>query len=738
MNRLDRILEIRSVIESLDPQGRPKVRVIFPSKKLPSRLGVLSASFNPMTNAHLEMALISKRELGLEGILLLLAKVNVDKPIFGASLTDRALMLIGVAEGYDRFWVGISSHGRFVDKAEAIKRKFPHVKPTFIVGYDTLVRIFDPRYYVDLGEIDRLFELAELAAFTRGDVSEEDVRRFMEDPFRSRFAGKVRILRMPDRYAELSSTAIRRRVLRGEEISGLVPNEVLELIRRSGLYSKGNLYRARSMLIDYLWRVYAWLAEIPPIDIEVPVKLMSIGSPMGRRLSSIISRNLIPLTPPIHLPKGERIVGDFKLTSPPVEIKRAVEEAERCLGCPSPPCEEGCPVGKPIRSILELISSGKLSEAYLNLRSVNPLFGLTSFLCQDERYCRRRCFEGKLLGERCALRIREVFKSVWWWGLESRSEIPPPRGRPAPGDQFRVAIVGSGPAGLAAAWKLAERGCEVTVFEREERPGGIPYLETPRFRFPAEEVIGQIISDLEALGVRFETGVEVGEGGLSLDELFGMGYGAVFLATGLTVAKKLGIPGEEEAGAISSKQLFRMERELGVEEMIRRFRGKRVLVTEGGNTAMDAARTLLRYGARPVIVYWRPEPRALKKEYEAAKAEGVEFMLLTKPVELRRVGDKIRMKAVKTRFDEPVPDSAFEIEADAVVNAIGALPSFRDKGIILNDEGFVVVDDELRTSRDKVFAGGDLVREGNVTTAIRDGFKAAESIWRELTRRPTP
>jgi len=327
---------------------------------------------------------------------------------------------------------------------------------------------------------------------------------------------------------------------------------------------------------------------------------------------------------------------------------------------------------------------------------------------------------------------------VWWWGLENRSEIPPPTRRPALGDRFKVAVVGSGPAGLAAAWKLAERGCEVTVFEREETPGGIPYLETPRFRFPAEEVIGWIISDLKALGVKFKTGVEVGEGGLSLDGLFGMGYEAVFLAAGLTVAKKLNIPGEDEVGVISSKQLFRMERELGIEEMIRRFKGKRVLVTEGGNTAMDTARTLLRYGAHPVIVYWRPEPRALKKEYEAAKAEGVEFMLSTRPVELRKVGDKIRMKAVKTRFDEPVPDSAFEIEADAVVNAIGALPSFRDKGIILNDKGFAVVDDELRTSRDRVFAGGDLVSEGNVTTAIRDGLRAAELIWRELIRRPAP
>ena len=167
MNRLDRILEIRSAIESLDPEGQPEVKVIFPSKKLPSRLGVLSASFNPMTNAHLEMALISRRELGLEGILLLLAKVNVDKPIFGASLTDRVLMLIGVAESYDRFWVGVSSHGRFVDKAEAIRRGFPHVKPTFIVGYDTLVRIFDPKYYDDLGEIDRPVSYTHLTLPTK-------------------------------------------------------------------------------------------------------------------------------------------------------------------------------------------------------------------------------------------------------------------------------------------------------------------------------------------------------------------------------------------------------------------------------------------------------------------------------------------------------------------------------------------------------------------------------------------
>jgi|GEM_PF-320062 len=732
VDRIDEILRFDRLIEELDPSGQPRIEITYsPHETLPERLGVLSASFNPITNAHLEMALKTREEIQLGGILLLLTKVNVDKRLFGATLTDRLLMLHLVARMYDRFWVGISSHGRFVDKAHAIKSSFPYVSPFFIVGYDTLVRIFDPKYYEDSeGELRELFDKAQLIVFTRGDKTIDDVLRFMRHPSRSKFSDKVLAMEIPERLAHLSSTLVREKVAAGEDISGMIPEEIRGFIERTELYSRSSTYELRKELVRYLNSIYESPPEDVKGDVDVAVKLMAVNSRVGGRLKEIIRSGATPLRLQRRTLKGESLIGDFDLTCPPIHEEEAVEEARRCLHCPSAPCGNGCPLNVRINQILALMAEGEIPEAYLTLRSDNPLFGVTSFLCQDELYCGGSCFLGRLMGRRCSIRNKEIFKFLWQWGRENRDRIPPPFRMNMLSRTAKVAVVGSGPAGMAAAWRLAERGCSVTIFERENHPGGIPYWETPRFRFPADQVMDDLISDLKRLGAEFELGVNIGEGGdLSLSDLFEKGYTSVFLATGLTVAKKLGIPGEEESGVISSKDLFRMERELGVEEMIKRFRGKRVIVTEGGNTAMDTARTLLRYGAQPLVVYWRKGPRSLKKEYNAAREEGVQFMFLTKPVRIERDRGLIVMRAVRMKDGEPLPESEFEIRADAVVNAIGAIPDFRDENLISDERGFVKVDpDDLSTSRRSVLAGGDLIEEGNVTKAIRDGFKAARII----------
>jgi glutamate synthase (NADPH/NADH) small chain len=732
VNRIDEILRINKLIERLDPSGDPTLGILYaPYESLPQKLGVLSASFNPITNAHLEMALRAREEFSLEGVLLLLTKVNVDKRLFGATLTDRALMLCLVARMYDRVWVGVSSHGRFVDKARAIRTEYPHIAISFIVGYDTLVRIFDPKYYEEPErEINDLFDKADFIVFTRGDKRIDDVIRFMDHPFRSRFTDKVRALNMPEQFAHLSSTLVRERIADQGDISGMVPEEVRWFIERIELYSRSPTYDLRKKLVEYLNSIYDPHPENVKGDVDVAVKLMAVNSQVGKRLKQLIRSGISPIQPKRRRVKGEALIGDFELTCPPIDEGSAVAESKRCLDCLTPSCKGECPLRVPVSKVLSLVANERILDAYLMLRSANPLFGITSFLCQDELYCRGSCFLGRLMGERCGIRNKEVFKFLWNWGREHQGEIPPPTRVDLFSRPIKVAVVGSGPAGMAAAWRLAEHGCWVTIFEKEERLGGIPYWETPRFRFPAEEVIGDLTHDLESLDVEFKLGIKIGrDGDLTLDDLFDAGYNSIFLATGLTIAKRLRIPGEDECGVISSKELFRMERMLGVEEMIKSFKGKRVIVTEGGNTAMDTARTLLRYGAKPLLVYWRKGPRSLRKEYEAAREEGVEFTFSTRPIRLRRHGDHINMIAIRMKDEDPIPESMFEIQADAVVNAIGALPDFECEGISKDENGFVKVDFKtLQTSRDLVFAGGDLVEEGNVATAIRDGFEAARII----------
>lgn len=733
VNRIDEILRLDRLIEKLDPSGQPRIEITFaPYETLPERLGVLSSSFNPITNAHLSMALNARSEFSLGGVMFLLTKVNVDKELFGATLTDRILMLHLVARMFDRIWVGISSHGRFIDKVKAFRARYPHLHLFFIVGYDTLVRIFDPKYYEDPDrEIEELFNEAEFIAFNRGLKTVEDVIQFMEHPSRSKFADKVHAVEIPEDLAYISSTYARERIASGDLDSYSIPDEIKGFLERTELYTDSPAYELRKELVGYLKSVYSTPPEGVKGDVDVAVKLMAVNSHIGKRLKEIIRSGAMPLQPRRRKVEGESIVGDFDLTCPPIDEEDALKETRRCLYCPSAPCKEGCPLRVSVNRILSLIAEGEIMEAYLTLRSDNPLFGITSFLCQDELYCGGSCFLGRLMGQGCSIRSREIFKFLWRWGGENSDKIPPPFRMNMYPKPIKVAVVGSGPAGMAAAWRLAERGFTVTVFEKENHPGGIPYWETPRFRFPAEQVIDNLVRQLGRMGVEFKLGIRIGrEGEITLNELLDEGYSWIFLATGLTVAKKLGIPGEEESGVISSKELFRMERDLGREEMIRRFRGKRVIVTEGGNTAMDTARTLLRYGARPTVVYWRKGPRSLKREYEAAKAEGVQFMFLTKPVQIKRDQGRIVMKAVKMKEgEEPLPGSDFEIQADAVINAIGAIPDFRDEDLIVDERGFVRVEPgNLTTSRRSVLAGGDLIEEGNVTKAIRDGFKAARII----------
>jgi glutamate synthase (NADPH/NADH) small chain len=348
---------------------------------------------------------------------------------------------------------------------------------------------------------------------------------------------------------------------------------------------------------------------------------------------------------------------------------------------------------------------------------------MTSFLCQNELYCRGHCFLGKLIGDDCAIGIREVFKFLWLWGENHREKIYQHRVSPTAKHSPKVAVIGSGPAGMSAAWRLSEMGASVTVFEKELRPGGIPFWETPRFRFPAERAMDCLMNGLAALGVELRTGIGIGErGGPSLEDLLASGYDHIFVATGLAIPEKMGVPGEHGSCCISAKQLFRMEREAGVDAMVDRFRDMRVVVIDAGNTAMDASRSLLRYGANPTVVYWGDNPRSLPKEYQAAKSEGVDFLFSVRPLGLERCGAGIIMSMAKR-------DHPFTVNADFVVNAIGALPGFRHEWITTDEKGFVkVMGKTLQTSRPSILAGGDIVAKGNVTTAIRDGFRAAKEI----------
>ncbi len=421
----------------------------------------------------------------------------------------------------------------------------------------------------------------------------------------------------------------------------------------------------------------------------------------------------------------------------------ALNEAQRCLHCKNRPCVSGCPVNVQIPDFIARIAQGDFEGAYQTIRATNSLPAVCGRVCPQESQCESKCVRG-IKGEPVAIGRLERFAADAHMQGETECAVKPqPNGH-------KVAVVGSGPAGLTCAGDLARLGYAVTVFEAFHTAGGVLMYGIPEFRLP-KAIVQREIETLREIGVDIETNMVIGKV-LSVDELFEQGFEAVFIGSGAGLPSFLGIPGEDLLGVLSANEFltrinlmkaYKEEYDTPIK------RARRVAVVGGGNVAMDAARCAKRLGAEKVtIVYRRGESEmpARLEEIHHAKEEGVEFRFLTAPV--RVLGDEegrvTALECVNMELGEPdasgrrrpveVPESNHALEADMVIAAIGNTPNplirATTAGLEANRRGCLVVDEEtMRTTREGVYAGGDIVTgAATVILAMGAGKHAARSI----------
>ncbi|XXF59994.1 NADPH-dependent glutamate synthase [Thermoanaerobacterium thermosaccharolyticum] len=442
---------------------------------------------------------------------------------------------------------------------------------------------------------------------------------------------------------------------------------------------------------------------------------------------------------------------NFKEVALGYEENMAVEEAERCIQCKNQPCVEGCPVHVKIPEFIKLVANRDFEGAYQKIKETNNLPAVCGRVCPQENQCESVCTRGKK-GEPVAIGRLERFAADWYMkNKEDKVEAPKKTGR-------KVAVIGSGPAGLSCAGDLAKMGYDTTIFEAFHTPGGVLMYGIPEFRLP-KEIVQKEIDSLKKLGVKIETNMVIGKI-LTINDLFDMGYEAVFIGTGAGLPKFMGIPGENLNGVYSANEFLTRINLMKAYDFPNHPTpvkvGKKVAVVGGGNVAMDAARSAKRMGADEVyIVYRRSEEEmpARLEEIHHAKEEGIIFKLLTNPV--RVIGDESgNVKGIECvnmvlgEIDEsgrrkPVVEKGSEhiIDVDTVIIAIGQSPNplitSTTEGLEKQKWGGIIVNEEtLETSRKGVFAGGDAVTgAATVILAMGAGKKAAASIHKFLSEK---
>ncbi len=422
----------------------------------------------------------------------------------------------------------------------------------------------------------------------------------------------------------------------------------------------------------------------------------------------------------------------------------AVVEAQRCLECRDARCINGCPVQIRIPDFVSKVAVGDFKGAADVLLCDNALPGISGRVCPQERQCESLCIRGKK-GEPVAIGFLERFVADWARAHRNGQAIakPQPTG-------YRIAVVGSGPAGLTAAGELARRGHAVTVFEALHEPGGVLVYGIPEFRLP-KDIVRKEVDTLRMLGVHIETNVIIGTTYTIDDLLTEEGYHAVFIANGAGLPMFLGIPGENFKGVYSANEFLtrvNLMKAYQPDSDTPVLRPRKAVVIGGGNTAMDGVRTSRRLGADPATLVYRrsrAEMPARIEEVIHAEEEGVVFQMLTNPIEIL-ADDKGWVRAIRCQKmglgepdrsgrPRPVPiaGSEFEIECDVVIEAIGTranpLLTQTTPDLKLNDKGYIVVDENNMTSKAGVFAGGDIVRgAATVILAMGDGKKTASAI----------
>jgi glutamate synthase (NADPH) small chain len=455
-------------------------------------------------------------------------------------------------------------------------------------------------------------------------------------------------------------------------------------------------------------------------------------------------RMKIPRQEPIEQDATERTT-NFLEVSFGFDEDRSIAESKRCLDCKQPLCIDGCPVGIDIPGFIQLVLANDFVGAVNKIREANYLPAICGRVCPQESQCEELCVLGKKL---TPVAIGKLERFVADYEMRHKLFTPPPI---AERREEKVAIVGSGPAGLTCAAELAKLGYGVTVFEALHAVGGVLRYGIPEFRLP-KEILDIETERIKALGVQIYTNFVIGRTA-TIDELFDeWGFKAIFLATGAGTPTFMGIPGESLSGVYSANEFLTRVNLMGA------FRfpdfdtpiriGKSVAVIGGGNTAMDAVRTAKRLGAEHAYLIYRrsrSEMPARQEEIHHAEQEGIELRLLTNPTHI--LGDKNnwvcgiecqRMELGEPddsgrRRPVPVKGSEFILEVQTIVEAIGQKPNpiiqSTTPGLNTSKRGTVVIDEQQATSREGIFAGGDLSRGGaTVILAMRDGKQAAAAI----------
>lgn len=453
-------------------------------------------------------------------------------------------------------------------------------------------------------------------------------------------------------------------------------------------------------------------------------------------------RNKIPRVPVREQDPKVR-AGNYEEVSYGYNDEEALLEASRCLDCKKPGCVAACPVTINIPAFIREVENGEFARAAEIIARDSSLPSVCGRVCPQESQCEGSCILG-VKGE--AVAIGKLERFVGDWARERGIKFTDK----APSKGKSVAIIGSGPAGIACATDLAKMGYDITIFEALHEPGGVLQYGIPEFRLPKERVVKSEIENVVALGVKIETNVVVGRT-VTIDDLMDReGFSAVFVGSGAGLPKFMNIPGENLNGVVSANEFLtrnNLMRAYDPNYDTPIYVGKRVAVVGGGNVAMDAARSALRLGAEVTVVYRRTEKElpARVEEVHHAKEEGIVFKMLTNPVEV--LGDErgwVRgLRCIKMELGEPdesgrrspvpVKDSEFDIETDVVIMSLGTSPnpllSSTTPGLEVNRWNCIVADDDGRTKREGVFAGGDAVTgAATVILAMGAGRKAAAAI----------
>ena len=431
--------------------------------------------------------------------------------------------------------------------------------------------------------------------------------------------------------------------------------------------------------------------------------------------------------------------------------EEATAEASRCLQCKNPQCVKGCPVNIDIPGFISKLVEGSVEDAYHVISKYSALPAVCGRVCPQESQCESKCIRG-IKGD--AVSIGKLERYVADTAREEGI-------KPAPAETKngkKVAVIGSGPAGLTCAGDLAKLGYDVTIFEALHQAGGVLVYGIPEFRLPKQKVVAAEVENVKALGVKIETNVVIGKS-VTIDELMdNEGFEAVFIGSGAGLPRFMGIPGEQAMGVFSANEF--LTRNNLMKAFLDNYdtpikAGKKVIVVGGGNVAMDAARTARRLGAEVHIVYRLGEEElpARKEEVHHAKEEGIIFDLLQNPTELLvdENGCVKGAKVIKMELGEPdasgrrspveIPGSEYEIEADTVIMSLGTSPnpliSSTTKGLDINRRKCIIAEEETgATSKEGVYAGGDAVTgAATVILAMGAGKAASKGIHEYLSNK---